>query len=193
MLLLGASQASAALITVGDWSLDENTPEQQLQFIVSGGDAVQGVEFFLQVADGGPEAGGSIDGPAITGVDIFTGTIFDGNNTGEAGAGSLVPQFWQSGTTVESGTVSAQGLLATVTISTEGFFRTDPVYTWDLLMKGTLMGDSTFPGVDTVVENGSITLKGGSSVVPEPSTLTVWSLMGLTGALLVARRRKRPQ
>ena len=138
---------------------------------------MDGVEFFLQVADGGPEGGGSVDGPAITDVDILAGTIFDGNSTGEAGGGQLVRQFWQSGTTTDSGTVIANGLLATATIDTTGFYGHDPITTWDLKMTGTLMGNSSLqtppPPLSTRITNGSISIRSDTPTIPEPSTLVL--------------------
>jgi len=180
-LLAVAWPAGAATIDVGTHILAPNTPGQKLTIFVSGGDEVQGGEFYFQVADGGPEAGGSIDGPDITVADIFGDassgplTIFTLNNTGEAAPGSLVPQFWTSGTTTASGTVSANGTLGVVTVDTTGFFSGS----WELKVKDTLMGDSRFPGVSTTVNNGRIT------IVPEPSTLLL--LVMLAGFLLLGR------
>jgi hypothetical protein len=183
-----ASPALAAVVVdVGDRSLLPNTPGQVFQIFVDGGDPVTGVQFNLQVADGGPEGAqyggpGLIDGPEIENVDIFTGTIFATNNVGELGGGSIAPQLWESWTSTTSGTVPAQGLLATVTIDTTGFFAG----TWDLWMAPTLQGDSTLldSGIEVVIENGSI------NVIPEPSAVAVWSLLGIAGLFLVARRRK---
>ncbi len=197
LLLLTVSLASGdATINVGHWILDPNTAGQEIELYVTGGDAVDGVDFFLQVADGGPEApGGSIDGPAITDVDILgppdrpgnEPTIFSGNNTGEAAGGSLLPQFWQSGTSTDSGTVTADDRLATVTIDTSGFTSGS----WELKMTGTLMGDSTFrsppPGVTTSITNGSISI--ATNGIPEPSTLLLLVLG--TFSLLSRRDRRR--
>jgi hypothetical protein len=159
LLLLGVSPVWGALISVGNHNLLPDTGGQAITISVSGGESVDGLDFFLQVADGGPELGGSIDGPRIANADIFTGTIFAGNNAGELGGGSLAPQFWQSGTVTDSGYVSAAGLLATVLIDTSGFVAG----AWELKMADTLMGDSRFPtpGIDTVVENGSISIESG--------------------------------
>jgi hypothetical protein len=191
VLLVVSPALAEPVIIVGDWMLEPDTADQSIQIHVSGGDAVDGVDFFLQVADGGPESGGSIDGPAITGVDIFTGTIFDGNNTGEAGGGQLVPQFWQSGTTTDSGTVIADGLLATATIDTTGFYSHDPITLWDLKLTGTLMGDSSLqsppPGVSTRITNGSISVGSDVQPIPEPSTLVLLVI----GALCLVGWRRR--
>lgn len=186
--LLLVSPVLGASISVGAHRLEPDKAGQVIQIHVTGGEAVDGLDFFLQVADGGPEVGGSIDGPAITNVDIFTATAFDGNNTGEHADGSLTPQFWQSGTSTKSGTVTADGPLATVTIDTTGFFSTDAVTTWHLKMADTFMGDSRLesppPRVSTVITNGSI-------LVPEPSHLGGLVLGGMCLAWLRARRRRR--
>ena len=159
----------APVIEIGTHVLDADTPGQEIQIHVSGGRAVQGLEFFLQVADGGPEnPGGAIDGPVITNADVLNGTIFDGNNTGEAGAGSILPQFWQSGTTTEQNMVAADGLLATVTIDTSGFLETNLDNPWELKLIGTIMGDSGFPFVPTTIANGFILL--GSAPVAVDDT-----------------------
>jgi hypothetical protein len=183
LCLLAADPAAAATIDVGNHLLLPNTPGQVFTIDVAGGDLVQGVDFFLQVADGGPEAAGFEDGPEITGVDILDGTIFDGNHTGEAAGGPLIPQFWQSGTTTLTGTVAAEGLLATVTIDTTGFFAGS----WELLAKDTLMGDSNFPttGVTTNVTNGRLTI----SEIPEPSTLALGLVLAGLGCLHGRRGR----
>jgi hypothetical protein len=182
-LLAAACSAEAATIDVGTHFLAPNTAGQTFAIPVSGGDQVQGGDFYFQVADGGPEAGGSIDGPEISVADILGNpssgpfTIFTLNNTGDAGGGSLAPQFWASGTTTATGTtVSADGTLAFVTVDTSGFLSGS----WELKMKDTQMGDSGFGEVPTTVNNGWI------NIVPEPSALVL--LVVLAGFLLVGRR-----
>ena len=59
-----------------------NMPGQQVPILVSGSDAVSGVDFFVQVGDGGATVGGDDTGPTITQVDLVSGTIFAANNTG---------------------------------------------------------------------------------------------------------------
>ena len=73
----------APVIDTGDHYLLPDTPNQQIQILVSGGDLVQGLNFNSQIGDGGPELGGVIDGPHITDIDVENGTIFDDNNTGQ--------------------------------------------------------------------------------------------------------------
>lgn len=172
-------------IDIGDWILLEDTPGQTITISVTGSVQVDGIDFFLQVADGGTEAGGLIDGPAITDADIFTGTIFGSNNTGDAGDGSLAPQFWQSGTTtIDPTTVTANGLLATVTIDTTGFFAAGVDNPYDLLLSDTIMGDSAFsmpvPDGSTIIINGRIILEarpvadlGGPYSVAEEGSITL--------------------
>ena len=196
--LLSIATTSAALeITLTGspgsrtYLLSPDTPGQEIEIHVSGGDQIAGINFFLQVADGGPVEGGSISGPVITNVDILTGTIFDGNNNDDYGDGPGVSlrrsksQVWESLTDTASGTVKADGLLATVTIDTTGFFLDDPNLPWDLKMVGTLAGDSqlfdeTASEVDTTITNGTI------AVVPEPGTVGML-VAGVLALLLMLR------
>ncbi len=154
-------------IDVGSHNLLPNQAGQQIQIFVSGDDAVQGLNLFLQVADGGSSVGGSIEGPEFTAVDILAGTIFDGQNTGQVGPDpNFMPdQIVDPYTTTPSGTVAAgdgsggQALLATATISTVGWSSG----TWDLKAGGTVNGDSDFVIISATINNGTIT-------VPEPAT-----------------------
>ena len=146
-------------IDAGDHVLLPDTPGQEIEIYVSGADAVSGVEIYVQIADGGPEAGGKIDGPSVTGADLLTDTIFAENNTGQAGM-LLVDQIAQFGTTTSSDTVDADGLLATVTIDTTGFMATSAGNPWALMLSPTLAGNSNFPQVTTTVVNGTITIGG---------------------------------
>jgi len=147
------------VIDVGHHVLLPDTPGQTFQVSVTGGDLVQGLNFNLQVADGGPEWGGVIDGPAIEALDILTGTIFDGNNTGTVdldggppSGSDIAPQYEGRSTTTDSGSVPASGLLATVTIDTTGFSSG----TWDLFLSNTLNGPTDFAGLPASITDGSI-------------------------------------
>lgn len=175
-----------SVLTVGDVELIENRSNQVIEFFVTGtGETAPGLNFNIQVGDGGTAGGGSIVGPAITGLDIISGTIFDGNNTGQAGLGAgTVPQVAGATTTTNSGTVEPDGLLATVTFDTTGFgLGTGP---FDLLLSDTLNGMTEFPFAsdDLVVTDGRILIVP----VPEPAGLILF-LSG--GACMFFRRRRR--
>ncbi len=162
----------ALTIDVGDHFLLPDTPAQTIAIYVSGGDAVEGLNFNAQVADGGPELGGSVDGPAITAVDLTTGAIFGGNSSGPQNILQLLglnyPQAAVYTVTTASGTVAADGLLATLTIDTTGFASGS---TFDLKLAGTFNGDTDFAGIPIAITNGHITLN--AAPVAADDSLTV--------------------
>jgi hypothetical protein len=151
--LLISSGWCAPLIELEDYILSANQPGQVIQLFVSGTNQVQGLNFNLQVADGGPDAGGSVVGPVITDVDVVTDTLFASNHLEPVDPGSL-PQLAIRSVITQTGSVSATGLLATVTIDTTGI--TNGVYA--LQMAGTLNGDSDFAGIAADITNGQITI-----------------------------------
>ena len=78
MLLLAVTSPAwaAPVIDVGTHYLLPNDM-RTIPIAVSGGDPVQGLDFFVQVADGGAINGGTATTPAITGIDIIgPGTLF---------------------------------------------------------------------------------------------------------------------
>lgn len=149
-------------IVVGTHTLEPNTPGQTISLYVTGGWPVQGLNFNLQIADGGPAAGGVISGPAITAVDLLTGTIFAADNTGmrldapDPAGDDPVPQHTYRGTSTAAGTVAADGLLAMVTIDTTGFERG----AWSLTISDTVNGATDFAGVEATILDGAIILRG---------------------------------
>jgi hypothetical protein len=128
-----APQAAAAAaagelptIVVGEYTLMANTPNQRIEIFVSGGQLISGVNLVAQIGDGGPELVDSglpagSDGPAITSVDLKTGTIFAGLDVSQVEFPSL-PQVRFSSLGIESQntSVAADGLLVTLTIDTTG-------------------------------------------------------------------------
>jgi len=151
------------VIDVGDHELLPDTPGQVVQLFVSGGDPVQGLNFNVQVAGGGP---------TVEDVDILQGTIFDGNNTGTFDLDGPSPDPWPlwefRSTTTASGTVSADGLLATLVLDTTGL----SVGAWDLMVSNTQNGPTDFAGTPALIIDGSLTIGGGPfAPVPEPSAL----------------------
>jgi hypothetical protein len=148
----------AATITAGVHTLLPNLPGQQVQIFASGGEAVSGIDFFVQVGDGGATVGGDDTRPTITSLDLVTGTIFAANNTGAFT--DPAPLIWGATTTTTSGTVAANGLVATLTIDTTGLSSGQ----FDLVLNPPSTGPTAFadPGVTTNLMNGSLRI--GASV-----------------------------
>jgi hypothetical protein len=152
------------VITVGNHTLLANTPNQKIQiFVSSASTLVQGTDVEVQIADGGPAAGGTVLGPKITNVDVLTGTIFATSNGGQTGSGSIVPQVYEA-TTVAGTSVPASGLLATITIDTTGFNGG----TFSLSLGNTLNGSTDFTVIPAIVTDGSITITPPPVVVIPP-------------------------
>ena len=141
---------------------------------------VEGLNFNVQVADGGTDAavGGSIDGPKIQSVNLVTGTIFDGNNTGQVDTLTL-PQVSANTVTTSTGMIAADGLLATIEVDTTGFMEG----TFDLRVGDTRNGPSDFAGIPIQITDGSL------SVVPEPVGLGL-AFFGAAALFSVCRRRE---
>jgi hypothetical protein len=151
------------VITVGNHILIPDVPGQTVQAFVSGGDEVAGVNLFVQVGDGGPELADyglppGTDGPAISAVDLKTGTIFDGTPDSQFEVGSI-PQVVNYGFVISEpdATVSAEGVLVTLTIDMSGFSSGS----WELLLGDVLPGlgplDTDFAPTPATILNGSIT------------------------------------
>jgi len=167
-----APLSAMPVIDAGSHTLLPNSPYQQIEFYATGGDDVQGLNFYVQIADGGPEAAAAgfatlpgIDGPEITGLDLITGTIFQDDNAGQMVINSGYPQYRDANiaTSIPAGqdgdpgtAVVVDGLIATVTIDTTGFSSgTYPLVLADVL-DGVISTD--FTSVPTTVTNGSITI-----------------------------------
>jgi len=146
---------------------------------------VTGIGFNIQVADGGPEAGGLIDGPAIMLVDVITGTIFESNNNGVSGTGSILPQVYERGTMTvrpapgenESVVVIGTGRwkIARVTLDTTGFDSGTYALTLNTLNSPTKF---TMPDADDMIP---ILIEGSVTVVPEPGGWALGTGMMLLG------------
>ena len=168
LCLLLVCRSNASSINVGTHNLNANMPDQIIQIDIAGVDVAQGVNFNIQVADGGSEAGGSILGPKITGIDIVGGTlggatIFTGNNVGQTNS-LVLPQVWEATTTTGSGTVTTNGVLGFVEIDTTGFFGGEM---FDLIMSNTVNSPTDLAGISVDVTNGTI------NVIPEPSSVVL--------------------
>ena len=165
----------AANVTVGTHVLLPNTANQVISIWVSGGEQIAGEDFFAQIGDGGTFLGGSNTKPAFTNVDILGGTIFAANNNGAfgdpngtpPGSNSAHPLIWVDGTTTVSGTVSAAGRLATLTLNTTGLASG----TFPLLLTGVASSLGPF---DTTLRDANgvaipLSISNGSLIVATPN------------------------
>ena len=165
------------VIVVGNHDLQPNLAGQTILIFVSGGDAVQGINFNVQVGDGGVATGGTDTGPIIEDVDLLSG-IFAGNHTDQTDGPS--PLLWNSTTTTDSGSVDADGLLVVLTISTVGLGPGESA-TLSLTPANEYGGATDFAGIAAEITNGSIT------VIPEPATL----FLAVAGSVTIAFATRR--
>ena len=152
--------------------------------------AVNGFALNIQIADGGPDVGGSIDGPVFTSVDILSGTAFDSNNNGQAGGGVFTGGQVAEAFTATSGasTVdipSGQSKVATVTVSTEGFFA--GVFT--MTVANSLNGSSKFETTGTPSTEIPVLIDGSITIVPEPAEYAL-ALAACMGLFAIYRRSR---
>ena len=179
MLLAAAACARAGSnIVAGQHQLLPNQAGQDISILVSGDDQVAGFELYLMIT-GGSAA------PAFEAADCYTGAVFEGHQGGYYATSSFLQPFvlGQYGVTDTSvaSEVTADGLLATIDVSTVGVAPG----TYDLLLEFEFEGAqvaSNFAGVQPTLTPGSI------EVVPEPTAL---ALLAPAGWLALARRRKR--
>ncbi len=155
-------------IELGEIHVRPNTENQQVSIFVSSGTEVSGVNLFLQVGDGGPELSdygipAGTDGPAITGVDLKTGTIFETAGDPQVDQPGI-PQVATTTIAISEGgqSVLADGLLAKVTIDTTGFLQGS----WELLLAdvlpfAALSGPFTtdFAGIPVHITNGRLMIR----------------------------------
>jgi hypothetical protein len=145
-----AEAAAATLqITVGSHQIVAGEANQVIPLYVTGGQMVQGLDFYIELGDGGAPNGGSDTIPIISNVDIVgPGTLFNQSNTGQFDtfASDLL---WAVSTTTDAGVIdeiAADGLLAYVTIDAAG---TSAGESYSLSLTGVAVGIFGPPGVDT--------------------------------------------
>ena len=177
LILLATATSRGAVINVGERLLEPDQPGQTIEIRVSGGEAVSGVNFYVLLDDGGPAAGASepVDGPIISDVNLTDGTIFDGNHNTQVSP-TEAPWVWTSNVTTQSGTVTADGVLATITFNTTGLHEGS----WPLRLMDPLGAETNFvPGsVSTTVNHGTVH-------IPEPASAAL-----LVGSALAAALRR---
>ncbi|MDY7010416.1 MAG: PEP-CTERM sorting domain-containing protein [Planctomycetota bacterium] len=169
VFVLSAVAVAEPNIVLNTYYLQPNQTGQSIPIYVTGAGSVQGLEFNVRI-------GGGTSGPIFEDVDILTGTIFDGNNTGVNPGSYINPRDAYLGTTTVSGSALTDGLLATLTIDTTGLFEGQ----YSLSLIDTLEGRTNFAGVSADITDGSII------IIPEPTSLVLM----LVGAGLIAHRRR---
>ncbi len=190
--LTGSSAGAALFIDVGSPTLLPGAPGQEVAIRISNdGPPVDlgGFELLIQVADGGPGAGGSIVGPRIDGVDLLTGTPFEGHALGgqfPALDNSPQRQFWNVVSLSATLGTGSDLLLATVSFDSTGLSPG----TWDLSLSGfeganTRLLDRQGTALDVSIANGTLT------VVPEPAASAAIAGCLLVGGVFLHRARRR--
>lgn len=157
----------AATISAGQHTLQANQGGQWIELGVSGGDAVAGIDLFVQVGDGGRELDlyggrGGRPGPRISAVELITGTIFAGVSDLPINVGSVdLPQtaIYTLALLGDKPQVPAQGTLARLQIDTTGFYGGE----WELRLENVLPVEAlggpystNFAGKSALIENGSL-------------------------------------
>lgn len=205
--------ASAAFIVVGTHVLLPNTPNQPIDIFVTGGEQIQGVNLNAQIGDDPTAAGTPIfqfdnnqhlafPGPNLSTL-IRPGSVF----SPPAGFGendmTFYPALWQSSSTTSSGTVAANGLLATLYVDTTAISATGVDQVWSLNLFDTIDGPTDWAGSifqgnavpNPTISDGFIVILG----VPEPTSMVLAMLgaagvgmtMNLKGLFRHARGRRR--
>lgn len=189
LMVAAPTQAAPLVINVGTLNLWENTPNQTVEFVVSGGDQVQQMEFNIQIGDGGAELGGVDTKPVITAVELLNGTIFQAGTLPLVDAPVTSPLAQQHSITI-LGTVAASGVIAKVTFDTTGVFagaeiplKLKNVGNPDIGFFDTKMWGQGDVEIQTNIGDGSLRIMA----IPEPSVV-VLLLVGCFAALVWRRR-----
>ena len=167
-----------------------------MPLIVAGGDLVSGLELLVVVEDGGPAlqaidpSRSGLAGPAVTGVELLAGTLFEGLATDITPPDEpQFPQFQQRFAAVNDppGGVVAAGTFAVLTFDTTGFFAcesfglslSDPLFTSRFIDASSPTGAA----VPLTLFDGTLNI-----VVPEPAAA---AFAILPSALAACTRRRR--
>ena len=186
-LCIPAIAGAALTINVGNVTLQPNLAGQVRSFNVTstGNDPqVDGLEFDIQVGDGGAALGGTDTGPVISSIDLVNGTIFAGGSQANPSASPLAAQ---STVDLNGGLVTASGLIAKVTFDTTGMNTalTEPLKFDNVAGSfNTHFVDANGAALATTINDGTISI-----VTPEPASAALFAI-GAAGLLLIRRRRQ---
>jgi len=186
--LLAASAWASPIISVGTIEAQPDTTKT-FSILVTGGGSVQGLDFYIQIGDGGTANNGSGTKPIITNVDIVgAGTVFNASNVGQTNA-LASGLLWAVSTTTDtnkSNYLDASGVIAYVTINTAGTAMGE---SYPLRLSGVATGALGNPGADTAFASVPAAITNGRiDIIPEPATL---SMLGLSLMGIIARRRRK--
>lgn len=210
---LPATLRATEIVNVGNHLLLPNTPNQEIDIFVTNDRAtsvnLQGLSFYVQVADGGPVLGAilgdneHIIGPGITGTVITPPEIFsvmnDGVQDGNPGQVfgkqiiSLDLETSQNHTFIAQPGLSTV-LLGAIMVDTTGFFSGS----WSLAMNNTLIGPTFITGWGNVTDPlspsdpiGELITDGSISIAtPEPASVVLGAL-AIAGLTIVSIRKRR--
>jgi hypothetical protein len=154
MLLLAALPVRGAVVIDGGSHYLSPGRQARLAIAVSGGNAIQGLNIYVQIGDGGIANGGTDAAPTITALDVVgPGTVFFGSHLGSSPAanGSLM---WLDSITTDPAiapTVAAGGTLAFLTIDTTNAV---PGRIYPLRLQGVNANDYSPNGLSTGFTEG---------------------------------------
>lgn len=181
--LLGGTVSKASIVvTFGNSQsvrLVGGQAVQIVEFYASGeGIFVDGLEFNIQIDDGGSDLGGTSIGPVISSIDLVTGTIFQVASPEQQDVETLMRA--RQSTVDTAFAVEANGLIATVAFNT----TESPIGQYDLLLLGVAgQFNTTFFNVGVPlaadVRNGNMNVVA----IPESSTFAI-CLVVAVGLLL---------
>jgi uncharacterized repeat protein (TIGR02543 family) len=157
VIIAGTPLYGAETITLGTINLAAETAGQQVAVDVSGTDQTAGMDLYFVV-------GGGTTGPTITNVDMTTGTIWGGTAfQTEIPGGNSRTSLWSCVTA--SGTVLANGKIATVTFDTTGIAPGSYPISLSFMGYGSAFADEYGGELSTTLFDGTLVVPGATYTV----------------------------
>jgi hypothetical protein len=211
-LVLVGAPTWAATIEVGDHVLAPDTPNQVVPILVTGGEAVAGLEFFAVIGGGGAANGGEdgpgFEEPAEWAPAMVDDTIWDDEFWVDASSATTVhahpfgPQFAAGSVFVfphhsppspgATTDVPAEGVLIKLLVDTTGWSARKGPWTLQLSSAEPFGSDPTILADGTGAPIGLQVIDGSISLIPEPTAVVMlWGLAA--GMMLCLAWRRRAQ
>ncbi len=176
------------MVQVGNHELLPDTADQKIEIFVTGDEQTAGVNLRLKINDGE-------SGPVITDIDLETGTIFgDASPISFIAPPGVPSSIVEAGVLAGIGDVLADGLLATITVSTEGV---EPG-SYSLILNPPELGATEILNTDAIPaaieaveldDQGRIEISAQNGGVPEPSGFVILATLGLAHLWQTSRVR----